>query len=227
MSGKTAVSRAKTLFRGNAYHPGYLGQVDAGNRRGVIFPCETFTEYGAITTADADGACASQGVTLNVPALINGALATDGVATFETPRNVVAAWTTAAIMTVTGTDQYGEVMVEASASGTSHTGTKAFKTITQVIFSATVTGATVGEGVVIGLPFRVDNLARLVQRDEGGAITFVAAVTTDPATATTGDVRGTVAFADAPNGTRLYALQITILDTDTKLSVFGVNQYGG
>jgi len=40
----------------------------------------------------------------------------------RTGRNVVAAWTGTAVMTVTGLDMYGNVVVEASASGTSLTG---------------------------------------------------------------------------------------------------------
>ena len=223
---KMGLTTARIITRGKVFYSPYAEQNELESRRGLIFDLTKLHDFGVVTTADADGACASQGVTLNVPALINGALATDGVATFETPRNVVAAWTTAAIMTVTGTDQYGEVMVEASASGTSHTGTKAFKTITQVIFSATVTGATVGEGVVLGLPHLIALRGQIISTAEGGAVTFVAGDDT-AATATTGDVRGTVAFADAPDGVRHYMAQLTIFDTDTIEGAYGVAQFKG
>lgn len=193
-----------------------------------VTPELRYVSYGAITTADADGACASQSVSSGVEALINGALASAGVATFTTPRNVVGAWTNTAIMTVTGTDEYGSVMTETSASGTSHTGKKAFKTITSVTFNANVTGATVGEGVVIGLPVRVDanGLLLMLQDSAATTTTFVAAVTTDPATGTTGDVRGTVTFANAPNGTRIYAVLVKIADPSSKLGAYGILQYG-
>jgi len=46
-------------------------------------------------------------------------------------------------------------MVEKSASGTSHTGKKAFKTVTSFSVSANVTALTVGTGVVLGLPVAV------------------------------------------------------------------------
>src|SRR3546814_2228644 len=58
---------------------------------------------GAPLTADADGVCASQAITAAAGGTINGAFATGGVATFDVPRNVVAAWTTAAVLPVTGT----------------------------------------------------------------------------------------------------------------------------
>src|SRR3546814_17307616 len=58
---------------------------------------------GAPLTADADGVCASQAITAAAGGTINGAFATGGVATLYVPRNVVAAWTTAAGLTVTGT----------------------------------------------------------------------------------------------------------------------------
>lgn len=108
---------------------------------------------GSPIVADADGVAASQTVTgAGTAFVINGALASGGVATFDVPRNVVAAWTNAAVLTITGKDEYGNTMVEVSASGTSHTGKKAFKTVTSVTTSATVTSATVGSGSVLGLP---------------------------------------------------------------------------
>ncbi len=186
-------------------------------------------------TADADGISASQSVTVGTTplALINGALASGGVATFDVPRNVVAAWTNTAVVTVTGTDVYGRTMSEASGSGTSFTGAKAFKTITSVSFSADVTGATVGSGVVFGLPYVVTNAAYLVRTgwdsavaDNGG--TFVAADTTSPATTTTGDTRGTYAVAgNAPNGTRRLVIGIGLTGIQvgpnaTDLAVYGV-----
>lgn len=110
-------------------------------------------DLGSPITADADGIAASQTVTgAGTAFVLNGALVVGGVAVFDVPRNVVGAWTNAAVLTITGTDVDGNAVVEKSASGTSHTGKKAFKTVTSVTTSATVTGATVGSGVVLGLP---------------------------------------------------------------------------
>lgn len=105
---------------------------------------------GAPDVADANGVCESQSIA--AAGSLDGALVSGGVATFDKPRNVVAAWTTTAVLTVTGTDVYGDAMVESSASGTSLTGAKAFKTVTAIAVSTAVTSATVGTGDVLGLP---------------------------------------------------------------------------
>lgn len=183
-------------------------------------------DLGTPSTADADGVAASQSVSSGVATLINGALASGGVATFATPRNVVAAWTTTAVCTVTGTDEYGNTIVESSASGTSMTGVKAFKTVTGVTFSANVTGATVGEGTTLGLPVALPTAAHVLKEIMDGATatagTLAAAVQT-VATATTGDVRGTYVPNSAPNGSRAYSLIVALDDPGAR----GVPQYAG
>jgi hypothetical protein len=129
--------------------------------------------------------------------------AADGVATFDVPRNVVAGWTGTAVLTVTGTDAYGNVMVESSGSGTSMTGKKAFKTVTDVSTSANITGLTVGTSKVLGLPAFLASAASVLKEWQDGADatpgTLLAGDTATP-TATTGDVRGTYAPNAAPNG---------------------------
>jgi hypothetical protein len=181
---------------------------------------------GAPATADADGVCASQALNTGVDGVIAGALAADGVATFDKPRNVVAAWTNAAVITVTGTDEYGETVVESSASGTSFTGKKAFKTVTQVRVSANVTGLTVGSGVVLGLPCFLADVADVVKEIMDGvaptAGTFVAGDNTT-ATATTGDVRGTLSPNSAPNGSRVYEVIAAVRSA----AYTGAAQYAG
>lgn len=183
---------------------------------------------GAPATSDADGAVASQACTASggLATGINGALAADGVATFDVPRNVVAAWTGTAVLTVTGTDAYGNVVVESSASGTSMTGKKAFKTITGVSTSADITGLTVGNSKVLGLPSFLDGAGYVLKELEDGAAptagTIVAGVET-AATATTGDVRGTYAPNSAPNGSKAFQLVCLLDDPSYK----GVAQYAG
>lgn len=179
---------------------------------------------GTPITADADGVCASQAGTAATAMTINGALASGGVATFDVPRNVVAAWTGTATLTVVGTDEYGETVTETSGSGTSMTGAKAFKTITSVTPSANITGATVGSGVVLGLPIFLEGTGHVVRELQDGAAatagTTVAGVTTE-ASATTGDVRGTYSPNSAPNGSRTYKLAIL---TEDKSNV-GIPQF--
>lgn len=163
---------------------------------------------GAASTAVATAVCASQTLNTGANGLINGTLAAAGVATLGVPRNVVAAWTGTAVLTVTGTDEYGQAMVESSASGTTFTGKKAFKTITRVQVSANVTGLTVGDGNVLGLPVMLPEVGDVLKEIVDGAVagaagTFVAGDRATP-TATTGDVRGTWAPNAAPNGARVY-----------------------
>jgi hypothetical protein len=111
-------------------------------------------DLGTPDTADSDGICASQSVTIATTplAVLDGAYLSGEEAVLDVARNVVAAWTGTAIVTITGTDIEGDAVVEVSASGTSHTGAKAFKTVTSVSFSANVTSATVGTGTKLGLP---------------------------------------------------------------------------
>lgn len=227
MGAKHHLTQAEEVYTGKAR---YSRAYSRNGRPGVkITPELLFHSFGAISTADADGVSASQAVNTPASALINGALASGGVATFSTPRNVVAAWTGAAVLTIVGTDEYGSIITEVSASGTSHTGKKAFKTVTSVTPSANVTGLTVGEGVVIGLPIRVDENGLLSTQMDGAhdtTRTFVEADATDPATGTTGDVRGTVTFASAPNGSRNYAVLLKAGNPSTKVGAYGVKQFG-
>lgn len=130
-------------------------------------------DLGAPVTADADGVCASQSITAGTAALLNGALlnvAGTGMV-FDVPRNVVASWTTTSVLIVIGKDEYGNVMEERSASGTSHTGKKAFKSITSVNTTISVTSATVGTGDVLGLPVRIPAEINVLEEREGGVVT--------------------------------------------------------
>jgi hypothetical protein len=129
----------------------------------------------------------------------------------DVPRNVVGAWTNTATVTVVGFDEYGQAMTETSGSGTSFTGAKAFARITSITPSATITGATFGTGVVLGLPVFLSTSASILREMLDGATatagTTVAGVrTAGGSTATTGDVRGTYNPNSAPNGSRSYQL---------------------
>lgn len=109
-----------------------------------------------------------------------------------------------ATFTVRGYDVYGYPMSETITgpnNGTA-TGAKAFKYIASVTPAGTVSGTnvSVGIGTLFGFPLRVDYIGQVVAYQNGTLIvtpTVVAAVTTSPATATTGDVRGTYASTGA------------------------------
>lgn len=170
--------------------------------------------FGAPTTAVATAVAASQSLNTGVDGLINGTQAVAGVVTFATPRNVVAAWTGAAVLTVTGTDEFGQVLVEASAAGIALTGKKAFKTVTKIRVSAAVTLLTVGNGVVLGLPAFLADVADILKEHVNGAAAgaagvFVAGDTAAP-TNLTGDVRGTWTPNLAPDAARVYELTLAL-----------------
>jgi hypothetical protein len=166
----------------------------------------------------------SSAITAGTPAVLNGTIVAAGVATLDVARNIVAAWTTTSVMTVTGTDIYGQVQTESSASGTTFTGKKTFATITAVNVSISVTAATVGSGNVLGLPFRAasGDIMAMYFNDATDASTFVKADVTQPATSTTGDVRGTVAPAGTLNGSSFFNLLIKPYDSSSQVGLFGV-----
>jgi hypothetical protein len=172
----------------------------------------------------ATAVAASQSIASGVAGLVNGSLAAAGVATLDVPRNVVAAWTVTAIVTVTGTDYYGQTQTEASASGTSFTGKKAFATITGILTNANVTGFTAGSGNVLGLPFRITSgcLFAPVFAEAADAGTVVLGDNTNPATATSGDVRGTYAPGGTLNGSSQLAALLKGADNTTQVGSFGV-----
>jgi hypothetical protein len=110
-------------------------------------------------------------------------------------------------VTVHGFDIYGVPMSETINAAS---GKKAFKFIQSVIPSTAATG-TVGTLSIFGFPLRVDRYAYtdIYWNNIRSTVTgFVAAVTTDPATAVTGDVRGT------------YATQTTAADGTVRLQVW-------
>jgi len=228
--GEHHITRAANLAYGPAYYP------RARRTPGLPVQPVNFHDFGVIVTADADGVCAAQAIAGAVNALINGALAAAGVATFDVARNVVAvsanAGDTTQTLTITGTDDYGETIVATLAlNGTTPVvGLKAFKTITRVAASAALAGnLTVGSGVLIGLRHRVDRGGLIIAKTDNAtdAATFAPAIATDPATAATGDVRGTVSFAAAPNSARAFTVFYKIGNARTKVGAYGVAQFAG
>lgn len=203
--------------------------VTLANDAKMSLPVLTKIHLGAPATADADGFVASQNLTAAGVFSVNttfaaakAAAALNGSA--DVPRNVVAAWTGTAVLTVTGMDEYGNVVRESSASGTTFTGKKAFKTVTAVSVSADVTALTVGTGTVLGLPVYLadasDVLKEIMDDVAATAGTLAAGILTTPS-ATTGDVRGTYAPNSAPNGSRKYELIAALRDPSFK----GIAQY--
>lgn len=141
----------------------------------VIPGMPVLVDLGSPNVTDADGYFVSQDLTsagvASVSVTVTAAIAAAALAGIaDIPRNVVAAWTGTAVLTVTGKDEYGTVMKESSASSTSFTGKKAFKQITGIAVSANVTSLTVGTGVVLGLPVAIRNSAQILSETKNGVV---------------------------------------------------------
>ncbi len=161
--------------------------------------------------------------------------------TLDTPRcvTITATGANTATYKVTGYDQYGQLMTQDLAAPSTSTvaTTKAFKSVLSVTnrnAAAGTNGLTVGFNDKLGLPVRVADVGYVVAvkwaatlADDAG--TFVAADTTDPATASTTDVRGCYTPSSAANGTRRLVMAIAVPaigcgPNATRVGAFGVTQ---
>jgi hypothetical protein len=175
------------------------------NRQIVRAPFVGFY-LGAPSTATANAYALSQSVAAGATMALNGTRG--GIP--DMPRNVVGAWTGTAVMTVRGRDVDGQSLTEASASGTSLVGKKAFASIDSITMSAAVTAATAGSGLQIGLPARIAATTQVVYEIKNGVIAAPTGTTTVgiviASTATSGDVRGTYAPLTPTDGATSYTL---------------------
>lgn len=109
-----------------------------------------FVQTLVFAAAVANGVCLAQTPAAAGAMLINGGLATGGVATFDVARRVVfvsAGADSARVFTITGTDRYGNTISEA-VTGVTATGVVTqldYKTVTGITVDAATAGAiTVG-----------------------------------------------------------------------------------
>ena len=135
--------------------------------------------------------------------------------------------------TVIGYDLYGFPMSETitGANIGVASGIKAFKYIASVTHTGTVAGTiTIGTGDVIGLPIRADFFDELRIIYNNAVVTantgFTGAVTTSPATAVTGDTRGTYALQTASDGVKRLHIFVnpSVANIATIAGQFGVAQ---
>lgn len=201
------------------------------------------TETVTYTTAD-DGSSPFDNAATPAPASVTMA---DGVAysvwTLDVARNITAAVThgssvVAMTIVVTGFDAWGVAVSETltiAATGTSQSaaGKKAFKHVYSIAITAAADAEAntlnLGWGDVLGLSYKLSNKADVIAFFNGAqdtAPTVVAAVTTSPATATTGDVRGTIVPGSACDGSEV-RVWMHITDPNTTNGLKGVDQYGG
>ena len=156
----------------------------------------------------------------------------------NTPRALqINTTTTARAITITGYDYFGQSMTETitvATAGTAKSGKKAFYQIVSATINGSATLVTIGTTDILGLPVRCFDAGYVVKvgwdntlaQDAG---TFVPADMTNPATATTGDVRGTYTPSTASNGIRRLVMTIAIPaigcgPNATRVGALGVTQ---
>lgn len=214
--------------------PPILNPAPEPNRISALFPQRI--SLGAPIVADVDGIATA--VPTSGSVTLNGARVTGGVASLDVPRNVTVsphATTTFLGATVTGTDVYGQTVIETLASngglGTIVSGKKAFDRVTAITINtigATGVTGTVGFGDVLGLPVFLPSAAFINAELQDGAAasagTVVAGLSPVTAsTATTADVRGTYDPSAAADGSKVFELLVNLSDPTHK----GNPQYDG
>jgi len=122
-------------------------------------------------------------------------------------------------------------VIAAPASATTVNGKKAFKYISSVVPAFTdAHNYSVGTTDIYGFPLRSDFFSDVAINYNATAVTantgYVAAVTTSPATTTTGDVRGTYALQSAADASKRLAIRQFILPANMNsiTGLFGVTQ---
>lgn len=228
------ISVSDNLRAGAAVRPNgdnnYLGIPLAGAEAQAVI----VINLGSPAVAAANVISASQTLLSATDALINGSLATAGVATLDVPRCVSVTSSDAGDTTQTaivyGFDAYGVALNETLAFNGAATisGVKAFKRVTRVAISAALAGnLTIGMTGKLGLPYRpviggfVSGILNEATADSG---TYVAPSRVT-ATATTVDVRGTYLPAGTLNGTNVFCVRIAVQNGPNNSDAYGVAQF--
>lgn len=107
--------------------------------------------------------------------------------------------------------------------------TKTFRYVRDVTVAASTSGSvSIGYNDTLGFPYKVPYVGAVQINYDGTVITssagFTAPVTTSPATAFTGDVRGTYALQSAANGIKRFVATIWQIDPNTTTAIYGVPQ---
>ena len=214
--------------------PGYTPD----GRRGVLMSQVLFHSFGAPATEGRERSRGSRSIPASTTLTMDGAVVAGGVATLTPPRNITVdtdnVGNTSEVLTITGTDAYGRTMVENRDAQWNYRGCRRQglrdRHVTGTQTSTSPAAIFVGFGDVLGLPIRCDAKNNVIGTVDGSIedVTMVVADTTDPATATDGDVRGTVDFTTGLRTPRLtFAVWIVVNDNQSIAGAFGVAQFAG
>ena len=225
MTTKHNISRASQIFAG-AYHPGCAASNGrAGAPLGNLVQVSLGTPVLGTTTAYRAAAAHAAA----------GALSLDATAV-DVGRNVTITSSgndSAVTFTVTGFDGHGQRVVEeiTGANAGTAAGAKAFKVLESVVSSGAAAGnVSIGAGDVLGLPYAAVNARDVLfqyadDTEELSSSTLVLADTA-AATATTGDVRGTLDPNTALDGSVEISLWMKV-DGSSAAALGGVPQNEG
>ena len=253
MTTRHTITHADEIYAGNAYDPalgrrGIVWPRTYYKQFGAPAAADTDSMIKAATsteapdtetvtyTPDTDTVSPTDGAQGTVT--INGVLYWE----LDVARNILTTVThsssvVAMTITVTGLDEYKKDMSEdiaVAATGTSQVdnGAKAFKYVRSIALTAAADAeantVNVGIGDVLGLPFKITNKDDVISTNVDGSIedaTIVVGDTTDPATASTGDTRGTLDFTQASNATLRFAAEF-LIDHSGGTATFGIAQNG-
>jgi hypothetical protein len=212
----------------NMYVPAmqYTSESDAG----VLF-----VDFGPVAAADADAIAdgvdiATAGTSVNFTGTVPDVVSPNP---FGTNVTVVASGAATSTVTVRGWDYYGQPMLETLTlnGATPVAGKKAFMQVLNYSFGATAaTTIDIGWGTQLGLPYKC---VKVLSEEEDGTPkstlgTLTAPVLTDPATATTGDPRGTYVPNTTVNGVKHVTARIFIdngINASGNGGLMGVKHY--
>jgi len=242
LSASSSATGAITIYASGDAYLGDPAPMDLGVGplgRVYVWDCIPQTlqtaNIAASQTASAAGA-----VVLTAGTSAKTVINASGVSVIQlnTPRALqINTSTTARSITISGYDYFGQAMTETitvATAGTAKSGKKAFYQVASATISGSATAVTIGTTDILGLPVRAIDAGYVVKvgwnntlaQDAG---TFVAADMTTPATATTGDVRGTYTPSSASDGTKRLVMTIAIPaigcgPNATRVGALGVTQ---
>lgn len=197
----------------------------ATTNTGALFTNLTFTSTGPFPAGSGATITASSGVT---------AVTYSGSTyyQFDCPRAVTFVGSSVCTLPVSvfvnGLDWYNQVQTWSGTVGSGQvqvTTTKTFSAILNITFSGnTQSGMNAGIGDNIGAPYYFDNAGEVRAVFAGTTLTATNTVSgaTGTATATTADVRGYFTLPSASDGTKRLFAQISVLNPDTRNTVYGV-----
>lgn len=203
-------------------------------------PMAQFTKdrvsFGAVVLADADGILdgTNNSVVGDVTTL-NTLYTTAKMGPYGRNVTVVASGAATSVVTVIGRDYLGQPMREnLTLNGTTPVvGLKAFKYIDKINIPVGTAATTIdlGWGTRMGLPYKTRAIYREYEDQAlASAGTLAAPVITDPATATTGDPRGTYVLTGTPNGTKIFDIDCEYdnsVNSSGNGGLHGIRHYAG